>query len=672
MKTDLDLVPPELSEFADMTPEERAFLMRAMQDASSHRAALRDLQDADFECTPVSIREFLTDPELLGRTGQITDWETDSDEQCGIYKFWREQLDDLFDPNKRYQQWTLSCAIGSGKSFISVIAILYRIYQLLCLRDPQTYCGINSNSPITFAFFSSTMAIGRATEYAMLTAIMGDSPFFKRMSGTTEKYRPHELLKLPKNIHIAFGSRAQHALGQNFFGGLADESNFGLLLQDRQQAQLFDAFWRRLQSRFADSISPGLLIMASSKAGEVDFLEQHIRRWATAENADLVKVTRAALYDVKPNQFRATDKFQVMLGNDTTPSRILAKGELPQPGFEVIEIPNHPALKAQYHADLEAALRDISSIVVSNSNPLIPLRAAIVARVDEGRRHPFQSESVFAGSMGDELEIQQLLLPDLITIRKAAGRVPRVNSSAPRYVHIDVGLRHDALGLAMCHLCGSEETEKINAMGEVENEAIPHVFVDLLLQVKCRPGDQIDLMKVVRFVRYLAQFCGYGIAGISFDQFQSAQPSQILAKLGFEVSYVSVDRNESPYLTLASLIQNECISYYPYSILQKELRELRRDIQKKKVDHPQTNSDGSMGSKDVSDALCGAVTSALKNPQSFRLPDLQPLTTRDFIAASVGAEKAGDLRWVTGTSRRVKVLNQPEFTVRDIFGNPVR
>jgi hypothetical protein len=426
-----------------------------------------------------------------------------------------------------------------------------------------------------------------------------------------------------------------------------DEAAFGILTEDRQMSQLFDGFWRRLQSRYSDSISPGLLIIASSKSAQADFLEKHIQRWATAENASLVKVTRGALYHIKPHQFVAKDTFKIQIGDDIRPSRILAAGELPDPGFAVEEVPDHPALRSQYNADLEGALRDISAICVTNESPLIPLREKIVACIDPNRQHPFRTETVYAGTR-DELVIQQLFLRDLITIRKINGHVPRVNSAMPRYVHVDIGLKHDALGLAMVHLCGSELTEKISALGEVENEAIPHIFVDLLLQVRCHPGDQIDLMKVVRFIRYLAQFCGYPIAGISFDQFQSAQPSQILAKLGFEVSYVSVDRTESSYLTLASLIQNECISYYGYPIVLKELRELRRDIHKRKVNHPQANSDGSMGSKDVADALCGAVTSALKNPQSFRLPDLQPMTTRDLIAGASGADKdPGNLSWVS-------------------------
>jgi hypothetical protein len=662
-------LPPELTAtLAEMTPQERAYLARALKDPHT---AQRELIEADFERQPVSIREFLSDPELLGNTGRIENWETDEDESAGIYSFWRHELSDLFDLNNAYQQWVIQAGIGSGKSFVSIVAILYKLYVLLCMRNPQEFCGLNRNSAITAGFFSSTRDIGRATEYSMLTSIMSDSPFFRKAAGLTDLHRPFEILRLPKNIQIAFGSRAQHALGQNLMLGLMDEASFGILTQDRQMSELFNSFWRRLSSRFANSTSPGLLIVASSKSAELDFVEKHIQKWCTPENEGLIKVTKAAVYDVVPHRFPAKDKFRVMVGNETTPSRLLEKGELPSPGFEVISIPDHPALRGQYAADLEGSLRDLSSILVANASPLIPLREKIISCIDPDRRHPFKVETVYAGTR-DQLEIQHLLLPELLTIRRVAGLRPRVNPGMSRYMHVDIGLKHDALGLAMCHLCGMESRETVNELGEAVDEEIPRLYVDLLLQVRCKPGDQVDLMKIVRFIRYLAQFCGYPIGGISFDAFQSAQPSQILAKLGFEVSYVSVDRTETPYLTLASAIQNETVSYYEYPILQKELRELRRDIQKRKVDHPRVNGDGSVGSKDVSDALCGAVTTALKHPQSFRLPDLQPLTTRDYIAAGKGGRDPDDISWVAGMKNVRVQTNQPFRRVRDMFGRQVK
>jgi len=119
MKADVTLPPEIAAEFEAMSGAERSFLLRALQSADTNRAALRELEDCDYERRPVSIREFLSDPLLLGNTGRIQSWENDDDDSAGIYRFWRHELDDLFDPDKKYQQWIVSAAIGSGKSFVS-------------------------------------------------------------------------------------------------------------------------------------------------------------------------------------------------------------------------------------------------------------------------------------------------------------------------------------------------------------------------------------------------------------------------------------------------------------------------------------------------------------------------------------------------------------------------
>jgi hypothetical protein len=200
----------------------------------------------------------------------------------------------------------------------------------------------------------------------------------------------------------------------------------------------------------------------------------------------------------------------------------------------------------------------------------------------------------------DKLQIEHSFNTEQILIKKMKRWVPRINAGFSRYIHIDIGLTHDALGLAMVHLAGNQQAQTLNDLGEGVTEDIPIVCADLLLQVRCRPGDQIDLNKIARFVIYLSRFCGYPIDGVSFDQFQSAHISQILRKQGFPVTYVSVDRTETAYLTLATLIQNEVVSYYEYPILLKELRELRRDLERRKVRssvHIQRRDAGKQGRK---------------------------------------------------------------------------
>jgi hypothetical protein len=99
-------------------------------------------------------------------------------------------------------------------------------------------------------------------------------------------------------------------------------------------------------------------------------------------------------------------------------------------------------------------------------------------------------------------------------------------------------------------------------------------------------------------------------------------------------------------------------------------RELRRDLERRKVDHPARSGDGTPGSKDVADALAGAVTSALKDKHSYTLGDLMPMTARDLVLRGMaGRRDPSDTSWVTG-GRRVKVLGQPAMLVRDVFGKP--
>jgi hypothetical protein len=97
-------------------------------------------------------------------------------------------------------------------------------------------------------------------------------------------------------------------------------------------------------------------------------------------------------------------------------------------------------------------------------------------------------------------------------------------------------------------------------------------------------------------------------------------------------------------------------------------------VKKRKVDHPATGTEGpngNEGSKDVADALCGAVFLAGNNKQAYWEPDLPPMTDRDLILPG-DANKKDPMGWVTGVNHRVKVLGQPELIVRDAYGNPVR
>jgi len=124
---------------------------------------------------------------------------------------------------------------------------------------------------------------------------------------------------------------------------MLDEMAFGVLTGDRQQQELFDSTYRRLTSRYSNAATQGLIIVASSKASRSDFVERHLAKWAGQR--DLVKIVRAATYQVKPHEFPANSVFRVAVGNEITPSRLLQAGDIPPPGLQVIEIPDHFQLR---------------------------------------------------------------------------------------------------------------------------------------------------------------------------------------------------------------------------------------------------------------------------------------------------------------------------------------
>jgi hypothetical protein len=106
----------------------------------------------------------------------------------------------------------------------------------------------------------------------------------------------------------------------------------------------------------------------------------------------------------------------------------------------------------------------------------------------------------------------------------------------------------------------------------------------------------------------------------------------------------------------------ENISYYSYPIFLQEVRDLRWDRGKRRVDHRPN------GSKDVSDGVAGAVMSVLKDEGSYRLPSQLPSVMT--ATPAVEADPRNNFSWVLGRySRNVKPASG-EFTRRAslIFG----
>jgi len=163
----------------------------------------------------------------------------------------------------------------------------------------------------------------------------------------------------------------------------------------------------------------------------------------------------------------------------------------------------------------------------------------------------------------------------------------------PRYVHIDLGVSRDACGLAAAHCEPAPD-----------NPDEPTAIVDLAWRLSAPPDGEVDLSRVRQLVIDMRRR-GFNIGQVSYDGFQSVDSRQILQRQGFRTKLVSVDRDLAAYETLKELINTGRLCMPNYEPLKRELRSLEI-IRGRKVDHPPR------GSKDVADAVAGAVSEAVR------------------------------------------------------------
>lgn len=160
------------------------------------------------------------------------------------------------------------------------------------------------------------------------------------------------------------------------------------------------------------------------------------------------------------------------------------------------------------------------------------------------------------------------------------------------FIHVDLSHKRDATGIAMVH--AEEDT----------------IIVDLMHRIKAPPGGEIFFSQI-REIIFEIRNRGFEIYCVTFDGWQSIDSIQILRDKGFRCEVLSVDKDTAAYDTLKDKIYNKKFRCYYYEPFFEEIRRLEL-VEGKKVDHPP------LGSKDVADAVAGAVYMCVSNPNNFQ------------------------------------------------------
>ena len=547
-----------------------------------------------FSETPVSIDKFVDDPEFLGTYFQGE-----------LRPYWRQVLKEVY-PSPYYSPAWLICfrgSIGQGKSTIACTCLAYEIYKLLCLIDPQKTLGLIPASKIVFAIFNRTLSLSTDVVWDKLSQIFTRSPYFAKMLGPLGVRRKERDTLFNKRIDIIMGSRIGHSLGSDVFSAIIDEANFDVI--ENQTYEAFNSLIARMESRFmkpGGSI-PGKIFVVSSESDKTSALNKIVDQYKKSKG---VYISQAALWEVVTHKggipIYSGNRFWVYAGSETRQPEIISLDNslIKTEPENCVDVPVEH--KDRFDADLHAALRDLAGRSTGTTYKLFRLKDKLFSTLIINPIFP----DVIRLSFDDEEDqiINYCTHPNFF----------ETPVDLPRYIHIDMGLSNDKLGISASYvkLFKERKVRDINTFQEVI-EVVPEIVTEWATTIEATPGKQIPLYKIRLFLLQIARR-GYLIGKISADlKLLSADLIQGLQKAGLDAEYLSVDKTVVPYFSMRSTVYEGRL-YLPNSeLLKKELIDLEVSPDGTKVDHPAKSS------KDLADSCCGSAYLASQNADRNKL-----------------------------------------------------
>jgi len=255
----------------------------------------------------------------------ITDWLDDPDccdVSAHIYPGVRRTLEAVFSgdplepglgtgesPNGgRITEVTLCWGIGSGKSFLTALAIQYILHRLGCMRDPATALGLAPRSEVVIANVSVNEDQAKNVIFSDVMERIRGSKWFEHNFLPQPGVRSE--LRFPKRVRVFPGnSTSKKVLGLNVIASVIDEAAFHAEVKDSARAyanpenpdnfsgatELYAALQARGQSRFGDKY---LMFLVSSPLFMGDFIQTKLQEFA--QGAKGMLAGHAAQWEIKP------------------------------------------------------------------------------------------------------------------------------------------------------------------------------------------------------------------------------------------------------------------------------------------------------------------------------------------------------------------------------------
>ena len=536
---------------------------------------LEALQDSPFEENPVDVKTFVESPEYLGQP-PLSHIQYDIVEAMSqIYR--KEDLQVLLGTeagDKHYSKYTkneiiLQLGKGSGKDFVSTVACAYVVYKLLCLKDPARYYGKPSGDAIDIINVAINAEQAKNVFFKGFKTKIEKSPWF------AGKYDPKvNSIGFDKSITVYSGhSERESHEGLNLFMAVLDEiSGFATEVgtgndQGKTADNIYKAFRGTVDSRFPDL---GKVVLLSFPRYNGDFISKRYEE-VIMEKEVIERRHKFVINEELPEG--PDNEFEIVWEEDQILSykypRMFA---LKRPTWEVNPTRKIDDFKIAFLTDLgDAMMRFLCTPTYS-------------------------SDSFF--KQKDKLE-KCMTLRNPIDSHRRFDLSFKPNPDKIYYVHADLAQKHDKCAVAIAHV---ERWVNVQVIKDYEQVA-PIVVVDAVAWWEPKVEGPVDLSEVKKWIINLRRE-GFNIGMVTFDRWQSFDIQQELKAVGMRTDTVSVAKKH--YEDLAMMIYEERIAMPMIPLLLDEMSELKI-MKNNRVDHPRKKS------KDLADAVCGAVFGAISH-----------------------------------------------------------
>jgi hypothetical protein len=560
------------------------------------------LKSDSFKERPVNAKAFVEGENYLNQP-PLSQVQYDIVEAMSqIYRL--EDVIDLLgeeEGTRYYKKYTkneiiLQLGKGSGKDFTSTVACAYIVYKLLCLKDPARYFGKPSGDAIDIINVAINAQQAKNVFFKGFKTKIEKSPWF-----AGKFYAKAESIEFEESITVYSGhSERESHEGLNLILAVLDEiSGFAQEIgggndQGKTADNIYKAFRASVDSRFPDL---GKVALLSFPRFPGDFISQ--RYDAVIAEKTVTNKTHKFIMNPDLPEDAEGNSLEINWDEDEIVSyKYPGVFALKRPTWVVNPTRKVDDFKLAFYTDLGDAMQRFACIPTFASDAFFKQRDKVRAAMT--LRNPLDQFRRF----------DETFVPD---------------PDKTYFVHADLAQKHDKCAVAIAHV---DKWVSIQVIKDYQQVA-PVVVVDAVAYWEPKVEGPVDLSEVKQWIQNLRRL-GLNLGMVSFDRWQSFDIQNELKQIGIRTETVSVAKKH--YEDMAMLVYEERLAMPAIDLLFEELTELKI-MKGNRVDHPRKSS------KDLADAVCGAIFGAISHTPKDQNLEVEIHTFRDRPKSQVDNER---------------------------------